>query len=183
MSFDSAEQEFEGIKSIRAERIMLSIFLIMIAAFMILDIADDWNEGIRFYHIIPEVLVAIFGMGSAGYLFSAFLKSRHKALDQARDEVTNAKKLAAEWRLKAASFRQGLSQAISDQLKAWSLTPAEQEICFLLLKGFSLQEIANLRQTSERTVRQQASIIYKKSGLPGRIQLAAFFLEDFLAIT
>jgi DNA-binding NarL/FixJ family response regulator len=40
--------------------------------------------------------------------------------------------------------------------------------------------IADLRQTSERTVRQQALAVYRKSGLNGRNDLAAFFLEDLL---
>ncbi|MEY3046615.1 MAG: hypothetical protein RL242_3457, partial [Pseudomonadota bacterium] len=50
----------------------------------------------------------------------------------------------------------------------------------LLLKGLSFKEIAELRQTSERTVRQQAGEVYRKSGLGGRNELAAFFLEDLL---
>jgi DNA-binding NarL/FixJ family response regulator len=40
-----------------------------------------------------------------------------------------------------------------------------------------------MRQTSERTVRQQALSIYRKSGLTGRSDLAAFFLEDVLLPT
>ncbi len=49
-----------------------------------------------------------------------------------------------------------------------------------LLKGLSLKEIASLRNTSERTVREQARSLYRKSGLPGRSSLSAFFLEDLL---
>jgi DNA-binding CsgD family transcriptional regulator len=37
-----------------------------------------------------------------------------------------------------------------------------------------------LRRTSERTVRQQALNVYRKSGLNGRSDMAAFFLEDLL---
>ena len=49
-----------------------------------------------------------------------------------------------------------------------------------MLKGLSLKEIAALRSTSERTVREQARAVYRKSGLSGRSALAAFFLEDLL---
>ena len=38
-----------------------------------------------------------------------------------------------------------------------------------------------MRDASERTVRQQALAVYAKSGLGGRAELAAFFLEDLLA--
>ncbi len=50
----------------------------------------------------------------------------------------------------------------------------------LLLKGLSLRDVAQARSTSERTVRQQALAVYRKAGLAGRAELAAFFLEDLL---
>lgn len=40
--------------------------------------------------------------------------------------------------------------------------------------------IAQLRNTAEKTVRSQSVAIYSKSGLAGRSELAAFFLEDLL---
>lgn len=51
----------------------------------------------------------------------------------------------------------------------------------LLLKGLSTKEIAAVRASSERTVREQARSIYSKGGLTGRSALSAFFLEDLLA--
>ncbi|MCP5363623.1 MAG: response regulator transcription factor [Hyphomicrobiales bacterium] len=50
-----------------------------------------------------------------------------------------------------------------------------------MLKGLTHKEIAVLRETSEATVRQHATAIYRKSGLSNRSQLTAFFLEDLLA--
>ena len=50
----------------------------------------------------------------------------------------------------------------------------------MLLKGFSHKEIAALRETSERTIREQARAVYRKAGLSGRASLSAFFLEDLL---
>ena len=74
----------------------------------------------------------------------------------------------------------GLGDAIDRQCERWGLSAAEKEIALLLLKGLSLKEIAAVRQTSERTVRQQAQSIYRRSSLGGRAELAAFFLEDLL---
>jgi DNA-binding NarL/FixJ family response regulator len=51
---------------------------------------------------------------------------------------------------------------------------------FLLLKGFSLKEIADFRDTKVKTVQQQSQSIYQKTGLVSRSELAAFFLEDLL---
>ena len=50
----------------------------------------------------------------------------------------------------------------------------------MLLKGLSHKEIAVVRDTSERTVREQSRAVYRKSGLSGRSSFAAFFLEDLL---
>ncbi len=48
------------------------------------------------------------------------------------------------------------------------------------MKGLSHKEIAAARDITEATARQQARAVYKKSGLTGRHDLAAFFLEDLL---
>ena len=55
-----------------------------------------------------------------------------------------------------------------------------EEVALLLLKGLSHKEIAEVRGVAETTVRQQARALYKKAGLGGRNDLAAFFLEDLL---
>jgi DNA-binding NarL/FixJ family response regulator len=73
-----------------------------------------------------------------------------------------------------------LGAAIRAQFEAWRLTPAEQEVGLLLLKGFSHKEIARLRNATESTIRQQAASIYQKANLNGRASLSAFFLEDLL---
>jgi hypothetical protein len=49
-----------------------------------------------------------------------------------------------------------------------------------LLKGLSHKEIAEVRSITEVIARQQARAVYKKAGLSGRNDLAAFFLEDLL---
>lgn len=50
----------------------------------------------------------------------------------------------------------------------------------MLLKGYSHRQIADMSGKSERTVRQHAVSVYRKSGLSGRAELSAFFLEDLL---
>jgi len=80
----------------------------------------------------------------------------------------------------AEELARGLSEQIDRQLAKWGLTAAEHEVALLMLKGLRHKEIADLRGTSERTVRQQAATIYKKAGIGGRTDLAAFFMEDLL---
>ena len=71
-------------------------------------------------------------------------------------------------------------EAIQAQLLDWQLTKSEQEVALLLLKGLSFKEIAAVRQTQEKTVRQQATSIYGKASLKGRHEFSAYFFEDFL---
>jgi DNA-binding CsgD family transcriptional regulator len=87
---------------------------------------------------------------------------------------------AERWRSEAHELLAGLGAAVSEQFDRWALTAAEQEVGLLLLKGLSHKEVADVRSTSERTVRQQALAIYRKAGLGGRAELAAFFFEDLL---
>ncbi len=95
------------------------------------------------------------------------------SLEEARHE--------AERHAKAAdALIKGVGDKMDKQFEAWGLTPAEKEVASLLLKGMRHKEIGEIRQTSERTVRQQSLSIYRKAGVEGRTELAAYFLEDLL---
>ena len=48
------------------------------------------------------------------------------------------------------------------------------------LKGFTIAEIAQLRETSEGTVKAQTNAIYRKAGVSGRPQLLGLFVEDLM---
>lgn len=61
-----------------------------------------------------------------------------------------------------------------------SLTRAETEIAWFVLKGMSLAEIAALRQTRIGTVKAQCTAIYKKAGVTGKSQLFSQLVEDVL---
>jgi DNA-binding CsgD family transcriptional regulator len=87
---------------------------------------------------------------------------------------------ARRWRREARDLMRGLGAALDEQFDRWNLTPAEKEVALLLLKGLSHKEIAEVRSVSDATARQQARSIYKKGGLSGRHDLAAFFLEDLM---
>ncbi len=69
---------------------------------------------------------------------------------------------------------------IDDDFHEWRLSDAESDIAWFMLRGLPLREIASVRGTSERTVRQQAQAIYRKAGLDGRSDLAGRVLERFI---
>lgn len=98
--------------------------------------------------------------------------------DNLRADIERARREGAQWRAQSRRLMETLSDAIKAQFDLWTFTPAESDIAGLILKGLSLKEIAELRQTSEATIRQQTQGIYRKSGLSNRAQLSAYFLED-----
>ena len=57
----------------------------------------------------------------------------------------------------------------------------EKEVAWLLIKGLSIQEIADARNTKIGTVKSQSNAVYQKAGLQGRAELVSYFVEDLLA--
>jgi DNA-binding CsgD family transcriptional regulator len=151
----------------------------LIALLMAVDTVIDYRQSGSFVAQTFEMLVfvaALAGIGiHAWQLASA--RTRSERLDR---ELTETKAEAQRWSREAKDVLNGLGVAIDAQFDKWGLTPAERDVALLQLKGLRHKEIAELRHTSERTVRQQALSIYRKSGLGGRTDLAAFFLEDLL---
>lgn len=150
------------------------------------DLAGDLRQGTTLLHGLVEGTIALVGLGGIVWAIARFrrfsaqaavLRERAEDLEQ---RLGASRVEAGRWRTQAADLISGLSAAIDDQLQRWGLSEAEKEIALLLLKGLSHKEIAEIREVSEATVRQQAGAIYRKAGLSGRRDLAAFFLEDLL---
>lgn len=159
------------------ERLIVSAILGVAAGMTLVDVAADWYSGGSLPHISIELVTATSAVVALGWLWV-----RHfRILAATRRSLEGASAEAARWRNRHGELLKGLSQGIDQQLQEWRLTPAEKEVAFLLLKGLSFKEIAPVRGASERTVRQQALAVYAKSGLAGRAELSAFFLEDLLA--
>ena len=160
-------------------RIATITLLAGIGLLVVLDLYEDWLAGEPLIHLAGEVLTLVAALGGIAVLWGQ-VRGASRQLRRLRDDLEQARSQGETWREEARSAMAGLAEAVDRQFDRWELTEAEREIALLLLKGFSLREIAALRETSERTVRQQSLGIYRKSGLGGRAELAAFFLEDLL---
>jgi DNA-binding CsgD family transcriptional regulator len=161
------------------ERLVVTGILAVVATLTLADVILDWRSGGSSRHLGIEILAAGGAILAVGWLWARYFQVR-RSLSEVRRSLAGANSEAALWRERHAQLVNGLSRAIEQQLEAWNLTTSEKEVAFLLLKGLSFKEIAPVRGTSERTVRQQALAVYAKSGLAGRAELAAFFLEDLL---
>lgn len=161
------------------ERWVIAAILFFTAVFVSVDLLTDSREGARWWHLAAEGLVAVAALAGVIFLLSGSFALKRSLAAEVR-KSTSLQAEAEEWRKQAKSHALGLSQEIDRQLESWKLTPSEKEVTLLLLKGLSLKEIAEARKTGEKTARAQSTAIYEKSGLSGRSELAAFFLEDLL---
>jgi DNA-binding CsgD family transcriptional regulator len=158
---------------------LTALVLLVIAVLVGADAVGDLQSGARGWHVVLELAAtSLAAAGVVGLAAQAWVARRQTAA--LTSDLARVTREAERWRQDAEALLRGLGDAIDQQFARWDLTPAEREIGLLLLKGLSLKEIAGVRDTSERTVRQQTLAIYRKSGLGGRAELAAFFLEDLL---
>ena len=158
---------------------IITVILTVIMVLNFFDVLTDIELGVPLWHILEEsVIVLISGLCAAYLIFE--MRTRTKKLNDLGEMISakdiKLKNITDE--MKAA--RKQYSEVIHQQFNDWLLTNSEQEVALFLLKGFSFKEIAAIRNTKEKTVRQQASAIYGKSNLEGRHEFSAWFLEDFL---
>lgn len=160
-------------------RLAVTALLAAIAMGGAADLALDSREAVSPFHVAFELSLLALSLAAIAWLWIRWARTR-RALAGIRALADSHGAERDAWRLRAEALLRGLGEAIDAQLARWQLTPAERETALLLLKGYGHKEIAALLGKSERTVRQQSVAVYRKSGLAGRAELSAFFLEDLL---
>ncbi len=135
--------------------------------FFAFDIIVDLLENDESWlHIIIEAMVFL--------AVSTVLFRELRRLRQLKAELS-------EERIRTARLSGELLAVMRDQFVQWGLSPSESEIALLLIKGLSMKEVAEARQVKEKTIRQQATSVYAKSGYAGRHELVAHFIEDLMS--
>lgn len=144
-----------------------AVVLVIAAIFFAYDIITDLGSGAdSMFHVIVELTV--------------FLAISIVLFQELKRVVILKRDIHTE-RSKTARLSGELFEAMSKQFADWGLSRSESEVALLLIKGMSMKEISEIRQVKEKTVRQQATQIYAKSGYAGRHELAAHFIEDLLS--
>jgi len=163
----------------RGERGIIAGVLGLVALLAGFDLFTDSREGVEIWHVLVEASIALIALVGVFFILRGMAELRVQ-LDQEKRNFADFKREADLWRGESRKYLEGLSAEIDRQLTKWGLTVAEKEVAFLLLKGLSLKEVAEVRSTTERTARVQSMAIYSKAGISGRSELSAFFLEDLL---
>ncbi|MEQ8516263.1 MAG: LuxR C-terminal-related transcriptional regulator, partial [Chromatocurvus sp.] len=160
---------------------LIATLLACIILLKLIDIVADTGLGVPVWHLVQESTLLL--LSAAGFIYLVLdIRRRSQETQQLRGSLSlsNQKLQALGQRMYDARRQYGA--VIQEQFESWGLTRGEQQVALLLLKGLSLKEIASVRQTKEKTVRQQTSSIYAKTGLEGRHAISAWFLEDFLTV-
>lgn len=143
------------------------------------DLAFDIKEQDQVEHIAIEFLIYAVLIYVA-YVAFGFYHLGSQALEDASKDINATHRQLADVKQRNKLLQEGINVTMAEAFASWKLTQAEQDVAVLIVKGFSLGEIAKLRGTSERTIRDQAASVYHKAKLKNRIELTAFFVEDLL---
>lgn len=157
--------------------LILTVLFAIIAAGAVIDLIMDQPETWLGPHVLFELMLVAVSLGATAWLGRNWYRSV-RSVDQLELLLEERREERDRWRSSAERLLEGLGRAIDAQFAEWSLTPAEREAAVMMLKGYSHKRIAKQTGRSERTVRQHAVAVYRKSGLSGRSELAAYFLED-----
>ena len=160
------------------ETILILVFAIVAVASGA-DLLADLSHGAGTDHIVKEAIVVSISIIAIAWLLLGLHQQRLeiKSLQQELETVNSPQTPPRKYVLEA---RKKLGNVVTQQFSEWMLTGSEIDVGWLLLKGLSLKEIAIVRNTHEKTARQQASSIYKKAGVSGRHAFSAWFIEDIL---
>ncbi len=160
-------------------RHLLAGILLLLAVGAIVSLILDGPEAWLTPHFAFDILMDAAALAAVTYVWWGWRRSAREA-ERLRVSLEERRAERDAWRSSAQRALDGLGEAIDGQFDAWGLTPAEREVAFLVLKGYSHKRIARVTGRSEHTVRQHAGASYQKAGLGGRAELAAFFLEDLM---
>lgn len=163
---------------ITSDHLMMG-FLLLVVISSGADLIADFSEGVATFHLLQELAVMVVAAGVFCWLTLRARRGRIE-LEHLRRELEVMRTARSPQPERMMVVKRQLSEAISQQFEDWGLSKSEEEVGLLLLKGCSLKEISALRGVAEKTVRQQASSIYKKADLPGRHAFSAWFIEDIL---
>lgn len=112
------------------------------------------------HHIFNELVVVLVSSLTIFWLFNHF-RQKLLPINQLTIALTEQKNNIPEAGDCIIIARKQFSSVIRAAVSGRDLSTSEQATGMALLKGLSLKEIARIRHTLEKPVRQQASSIYK----------------------
>ncbi len=169
----------DAIGQIPYRRTMFALFVLFVFGASAAEIIDEFAGG-ETLSMMADDLTKFTLSALVLVLFGFEYLAQQRALAELKGQLQKAHGRLAEIYPQSRKLASQYRAVMQAQFDAWQLTESEQDVVIMLLKGLSFREIAELRATREKTVRQQASNVYRKAGVASRNELAAWFFEDML---
>lgn len=160
-------------------RAVFSAFVLFVFCICAVEILTEFANGERLTEMADDLLRFSLSAVLIVILIQERLEQRRE-LAQLRGQLQKAKGQLARIDSQTVGIASQYRAVMQKQFDAWRLSKSEQDVVIGMLKGLSFREIAELRGTREKTVRQQASTVYRKAGVGSRNELNAWFFEDML---
>ena len=165
-----------------AVRLLFLGYVLVVLGSTAIEIVNELATGQKLLEMLDD-----FAMFAISVLIvTLFVRdwlAQQRAIAQLREQLAGASGHLSEIDEDSQRIVGEYRQVVQKQFDAWRLTASEQDVVLALLKGLSFREIAQLRETREKTVRQHAANVYRKARVAGRHELAAWFFEDLLGPT
>lgn len=168
----------EEADEVRGLDLTVVLILLVVAVGGAVDVALDGPDRLS-AHLVFELAMIGISLGAAAYLGRGWVGARRR-LARAQEDLAIRQRERDEWRASAERSLASLGEQIGRQFDRWGLSPAEREVALGLLRGHSVRRMALSSGRSERTIRQHAVAVYRKSGQSNRSEFAGFFLGSLL---
>lgn len=172
----------DAIRKMPDRQTLFVAFVLFVLGTGVVEIVSEFVDGETLGSMADDMIRVIVSGLVLGWFVIEY-RSQQQALGQLRDELARGRGRLAQLDSQSKQLASQYRAVMQKQFDTWRLTASEQDVVILMLKGLSFREIAELRVTREKTVRQQASSVYRKAGVTSRNELAAWFFEDMLEST
>ena len=169
----------EFVTQLSRRHALFAMFVIYILGTSVIEIISELAAGESMSEMTDDLGRLCFGV-IVLLVFAYEIWKQHEALGRLRLQLSRTAGRLSEFEPHTAIIGNQYREVMRRQFDTWKLTESEQDVVILMLKGLSFREISHLRETREKTVRQQASTVYRKAGVSGRHELAAWLFEDLL---
>lgn len=170
-------------KSYYKEKLTLTYLLTAVFFLIVADITFDFIEGLPMKDMVFDLLlegtILLVVLYTANFVWKKFTNEK-EIKESVEQDLEKTKKLATLWEKKSKHFIKEFQAHVTTQFNEWNLSKSEKEIAILVLQGKSSKDISGIRFTSERTIRNQCRSIYEKSGLSGKNEFSAYFLNELI---
>lgn len=169
----------ESLAQFPIRRALFLGFLLCVFTVSAVEIIAEFLAEETLEEMADDLLRFVFSAVLLAILVAERLAQRRELADL-RQQLRKARGQLAKTDAQSVKLASQYRAVMQKQFDAWQLSTSEQDVVIGILKGLSFREIAELRGTREKTVRQQASTVYRKASVGGRNELTAWFFEDML---